>query len=406
VDRVPLAMRRPPSPITREPDGSAPLNYYRLVKIPVFDKKCQGCHEKSAKHVNLDPLAPDNMEKSGTLMMPKLVKYFDAAQTSPCGMSPPRTSPGSFGAIASPLMNYLRPEHHGVRLNPEEVRRVIVWLDCNSICLSSYNPHPENIERQRRGEVVWPELDVEPTNPTGIQTALDGLYDAATGRERVRLNLADWRKQPDAMASVPPYDDPKVVVEIRGVREVAKALPYLGHAIPQYRYEAILQLSAIGDASAVEHLRAMVRSEPYPIVLAEVIRAMDNLDAPSSPGTACLVELCGELGPDVNRGVNREAWFRLLRAMDHLDPARVKAVALTLCRDSQPADRRVGVQLLENYHIRGTDVEELLIALSKTQAKDHVASDAERCLREFHVALQFRPPPKPANKSGASAKAE
>jgi hypothetical protein len=301
-------------------------------------------------------------------------------------------------------MKYLGPEHHGVRLTPEELRRVIVWLDCNAICLSSYNPHPENIERQRRGEVVWPEIDVEPTNPTGIQTAFDGLYDAATGRERVRLNLADWRKQPDAMASVPPYDDPKVVAEIRRVREVAKALPYLDHAIPQYRYEAILQLSVIGDASAVKHLRAMVRSEPYPIVLAEVIRAMDNLDPPSSPGTACLVELCGELGPDVNRGVNREAWFRLLRAMDHLDPARVKAVALALCRDSQPANRRVGVQLLTNYHIRGTDVEQLLIALSKTQGKDNVASDAERCLREFHMALQFRPPPKPKNKSVASAK--
>ena len=69
--------------------------------------------------------------------------------------------------MASPLLQYLDKSHFNVSLSPEEFRRLTLWLDCNANELGAYT----RVEEQRRGEVIWPEMDADPANPLGLQTA-------------------------------------------------------------------------------------------------------------------------------------------------------------------------------------------------------------------------------------------
>jgi methionyl-tRNA synthetase len=52
-------------------------------------------------------------------------------------------------------MRLLDPSHHGVQLDADERRRVIVWLDANAEFFGAY----EEIDAQARGEVVFPSLE-------------------------------------------------------------------------------------------------------------------------------------------------------------------------------------------------------------------------------------------------------
>ena len=47
----------------------------------------------------------------------------------------------------------------------EDRRSIIMWLDMNSNEFTAY----KDIDAQRRGEIVWPEFDVDPNNITGVE---------------------------------------------------------------------------------------------------------------------------------------------------------------------------------------------------------------------------------------------
>ncbi|MCX6997469.1 MAG: hypothetical protein NTV49_10380 [Kiritimatiellaeota bacterium] len=153
---TPLALRRPPSKLQPEAsEGALPFNWARLVK-PVLDAKCTGCHLKEKK-------GPDMSYGS----LENYAFCFQGAQgnfTAP-RVGGSRTTPGKFGARFAKLTAFLTAKHHDVRLTPEEYRRITLWLDLNSNELGAYT----RIDEQRRGEVVWPELDVEPWNPRGLE---------------------------------------------------------------------------------------------------------------------------------------------------------------------------------------------------------------------------------------------
>jgi hypothetical protein len=76
-----------------------------------------------------------------------------------------RTIPGKFGALASPLLSHLDSSHHDVALTKEELSRITLWLDCNSNELGAYT----KVSDQKSGKLVWPELDCDPKNPTGVE---------------------------------------------------------------------------------------------------------------------------------------------------------------------------------------------------------------------------------------------
>jgi hypothetical protein len=162
-----MAFRRPPSKLTPEVGGLEPVNFHRLVRIPVFEKKCTPCHRDRGQGPDMSygslqnhafffcrpPLRPDWPYLSGDITTPIV------------GGS--RTTPGKFGARFAGLTRYCTPDHYGVQLTPEELRRVTLWLDCNSNEFGAYT----RTDEQRAGKLVWPEIDCDSTNPSGVESS-------------------------------------------------------------------------------------------------------------------------------------------------------------------------------------------------------------------------------------------
>ena len=152
---APLALRRPPSEIRPDVDGSNPFNYPRLVQ-PVLDRHCVACHREK-KALDLGGAPAGGFTRSYNSLAGKYGFYFHVSngsiRTGVHGGS--RTVPGKFGARASRLLRYLDARHYGVKLPPDDLRRLVLWLDANSEFYGAY----ENTAAQLRGEIVEPSLD-------------------------------------------------------------------------------------------------------------------------------------------------------------------------------------------------------------------------------------------------------
>jgi hypothetical protein len=164
----PLALQRPPSKLVPEvTSGAVPFNYIQLVKAPVFDKHCVPCH---AQH----PKAPDMSYAS----LARNDRAFSCPGERPAlvslGVGGSRTTPGRFGAHASGIMKALRtqPQHKDVKLSDEEWRRLTLWLDLNSNEIGWIGNDRRQITAQKKGEAIWPPIDVDPANPTGVERAI------------------------------------------------------------------------------------------------------------------------------------------------------------------------------------------------------------------------------------------
>jgi len=171
---VPIAFRRAPSVIKPEPEGSCPYSYYRLAK-PVLDGKCIPCHqEKGYVWSNYDW----GIELEGF--------YYHAGADGTAGLGAAhggyRTTPGRFGAMESKIGKALLTANHKARLaagkfTKEDMRRVTLWLDCNSNELGSVL----DTGAQKRGQKVWPtEIhwevnDVDSLNPTGVEKGFTAI---------------------------------------------------------------------------------------------------------------------------------------------------------------------------------------------------------------------------------------
>ena len=157
VGNKPLALQRQPSKIQPEADGANPFNYVRLVQ-PALDRNCVACHvEKQALDLSGVSEGKNGFTRSYTSLAAKYGSYFDVLNGSILkgvhGGS--RSVPGKFGARVSPLLPFLDEQHYGVKLSPDDRRRVTLWLDCNSEFFGAY----ENTTAQARGEIVAPGLE-------------------------------------------------------------------------------------------------------------------------------------------------------------------------------------------------------------------------------------------------------
>ena len=155
--RRPLAVKRPPSQIQTDVDGSNPFNYVRLVQ-PVLERNCVSCHQQEkALDLTGEIEGKNGWTRSYNNLAEKYGFYFHVSNGSinqgVHGGS--RTIPGKFGAKASGLMAYMDERHYGVKLSEEDFHRLTLWLDCNSEFYGSY----ENTVAQAKGQIVWPTLD-------------------------------------------------------------------------------------------------------------------------------------------------------------------------------------------------------------------------------------------------------
>ena len=153
---VPTALRREPSKIRPDVEGSNPFSYVRLVQ-PALDRNCVACHtEKKALDLTGTGGGKNGWTTSYGNLASKYGFYFNVANGSIKGgvHGGSRTIAGQFGATASPLMKCLDEKHYGVKLAPEDLHRITLWLDLNSEFYGAY----EDTSAQARGEKVEPSL--------------------------------------------------------------------------------------------------------------------------------------------------------------------------------------------------------------------------------------------------------
>jgi hypothetical protein len=166
----PLALRRPPSELEPDTEGSNPFNYVRLVQ-PVLDRHCVACHRREkaidlSGEIQYRPCPRDKHKqccytRSYNNLAEEYGFCFHAHSATTIAnvdvdqRAASRTIPGKFGARVAKLLEYLDERHYGVKLPEEDFHRVVLWLDCNSEFLGAY----EKAEAQAHGELVRPGLN-------------------------------------------------------------------------------------------------------------------------------------------------------------------------------------------------------------------------------------------------------
>ncbi len=167
---LPLALRRPPSKLKPDVEGSSPFNYVRLVQ-PVLDRHCVACHRRKraldlSGEIQYRPCPRDKHKQCCyTRSYNNLAEAYGfcfhahsdttIANVDMVQRAASRTIPGEFGARAAKLLEYLDDRHYGVKLSEEDFHRIVLWLDCNSDFLGAY----EEADAQAHGELVRPGLN-------------------------------------------------------------------------------------------------------------------------------------------------------------------------------------------------------------------------------------------------------
>lgn len=162
VPGSPLAMQRPPSKITPEVSGAAPFSFARLAQ-PALERSCVSCHLQTGK----------SFTGAYYGQMKDYAFWFDGDDFDR-GLWPVhggyRTLPGRFGAMESRMGKaMLNADHQAAvasgEISDEDFHRIVLWLDANSMELGAFNDD----DAQRAGQVVWPILESDSANPTGVE---------------------------------------------------------------------------------------------------------------------------------------------------------------------------------------------------------------------------------------------
>ena len=149
-----IAMQRAPSVLKPDVDGSNPVLFSRLVQ-PALDRHCVECHNKEETTPNLDGAT---FGEWGWSQSYKVLSQFAWAKHGGNGAlrinGTSYSVPGEVGARASELLRILEAGHYDVALPAEDLHRITLWLDCNSVFYGAYH---ETV-KQARGETIAPTL--------------------------------------------------------------------------------------------------------------------------------------------------------------------------------------------------------------------------------------------------------
>jgi hypothetical protein len=169
---VPLAVRRPPSPLEPEAGGPAPMTF-GLVQ-PIFQKSCVPCHQEKGKppysfEYNLP--APAFPDPQGQSRLSDYCYWFDASNNND-GMGPYggyRSTPLQFGFAHSRLGQALLATHTSW-VQTEDLRRIMLWLDLNAMRLGTPTLDADEQRSQETGQGTYPwPPEMDPMNPTGVE---------------------------------------------------------------------------------------------------------------------------------------------------------------------------------------------------------------------------------------------
>ncbi len=169
---LPLALRRPPSPLQPEAGGPAPMTF-GLVR-PIFQKSCIPCHQEKGEppfsfEYNLP--APAFPNPQGKSRLSDYCFWFDASNNND-GLGPYggyRSTPLKFGFAHSRLGQALLATH-SEWVKTEDRRRIMLWLDLNAMRLGTPTLDADEQRAQETGEGTyqWPP-EMDPKNPTGVE---------------------------------------------------------------------------------------------------------------------------------------------------------------------------------------------------------------------------------------------
>jgi hypothetical protein len=210
----PLAMQRPPSKIQPEVQDQYPFSFHRHVK-PVLDNSCDPCHQNS----NVEPTSMEYWD-----LEPYAFYLAGGGILLESVHGGSRTTPGSFGAMYSRMGQALLNQTHqdamqNGEFSEEDFRRIVLWLDCNSDELNAY----KNVDAQWRGEVVWPELDVDPDNPVGVETRVVPVSSENKNR-KVMPQLKINKRDEQLIITLPDKDNYELVITDVSGKTVASIL--------------------------------------------------------------------------------------------------------------------------------------------------------------------------------------
>jgi hypothetical protein len=137
-----------PKAFTRTPDRldgwlGPPRSFaFRAEVQPVFDRHCLPCHDFGGKGAEKLLLAPD----TSVCFNAAYIDLWARGALTCVGAGPAETRPAySWGSHASKLIQVLRRGHEDVRLSPEELARLITWVDLNAPYYPDYESlRPDN----------------------------------------------------------------------------------------------------------------------------------------------------------------------------------------------------------------------------------------------------------------------
>jgi hypothetical protein len=182
---LPLATRRPPSPLEPDAGGVAPVSF-GLVR-PVFQKSCIPCHKEKGEpplSFEYNMPAPTFPDPEGKSRLSDYCYWFDASNNND-GIGPYggyRSTPLKFGFAHSRLGKALLATH-GDKVSEDDLRRIMLWLDLNAMLLGTPTLEPGEHRAQTTGEgsYPWPP-EMDPANPTGVEGGrpLSGASESTT----------------------------------------------------------------------------------------------------------------------------------------------------------------------------------------------------------------------------------
>ena len=159
--RPALATLREPSRIQPAPDGAKPLSYPILVQ-PVLDRKCVSCHrpDKAEGKVILTGQPEGHYTASYNALAPRVPYLAWKGNSAPnlWANGEPTSTPDRFGARGCRWMQELLKGHYQVSLTPEEIDRLVTWMDANALFYGTFDPQDQT--RQQQGErIAGPRLE-------------------------------------------------------------------------------------------------------------------------------------------------------------------------------------------------------------------------------------------------------
>jgi hypothetical protein len=138
----PLAVRRAPSPLNGWQGSTRAFGFTAEVQ-PVFNRHCLECHDFGREGAEKLVLAPDrDLTFNGAYVELWRKGYVACVGAGPAEIQ----SAYAWGSHRSKLIQVLRVGHHDVTLSPEELDRIITWVDLNAPYYATYNcAYPESV---------------------------------------------------------------------------------------------------------------------------------------------------------------------------------------------------------------------------------------------------------------------